>query len=86
MALISNDDVKKYENKMSHGWTGLNTSCAMAAFKNSSFRLWVYILCYKWILNHVSRMKKKIFDVCNGHLLNDIIFAQPMRSTIHRVV
>jgi len=34
----------------------------------------------------VSRMKKKIFDVCNGHLLNDIIFAQPMRSTIHRVV
>jgi len=35
--------------------------------------------------SHVSYEKKK-FDVCNGHLLNDIIFAQPMRSTIHRVV
>ena len=56
MALISDDDVKKYENKMSHAWTGLNTSCAMAAFKNSSFRLWIYT-DYKWILDHVSHMK-----------------------------
>jgi len=34
----------------------------------------------------LSYEKKKSFDVCNGHLLDDFVFAQPMRSTIHRVV